>query len=210
MNMANRAETWLPSPVGRLLILAGLPLVDGYFLFYLRSEPFRGMLGAIIFGLTAFSGAGCLAAAISLGGSGRGRLRQISKLYLVIALGAFTIFSQQGLVSSILSRANGTWRVASGIFLVGLGFETTEMPPLQAIARWMDFDRIPKHLLLIILVSAVFLSPIPSDHGTDPSTQAAADLSEILLALLVGFVMTLLGALIGMRVRLDFHALNVG
>src|SRR5947208_1307333 len=72
-----------------LLALAGLPLLDGFFMVSAGSQFWLDPFYALSFGFTALSGAGCVSAAMVLKQSLRVKIVQVLVIYACILLGCF-------------------------------------------------------------------------------------------------------------------------
>ncbi len=71
-----RIEKWYVT----LLIAAGLPLLDGFFLSFLATGLWEQTAQSVAFGLNAFSGAACVVTAMKLSGSLHRRLSTVAFL----------------------------------------------------------------------------------------------------------------------------------
>jgi hypothetical protein len=78
----------LPRLYRDLLFLAGLPLVDGVFIGGLTTGAVSTIGGALAFGTSIFSGAGCIATAAALEGGAAQRLATVTRVYALVMCGA--------------------------------------------------------------------------------------------------------------------------
>lgn len=101
----------------RLLLMAGLPLLDGVFASGVMSGAISTPLPALSFGVFVFSGPGCWFAASQLQGSVSCRLRTVCRLYLVVALGAVLSIPFAAVIHGL---ALPDFRFFSGLVLLGV------------------------------------------------------------------------------------------
>ena len=72
--------------VRRLLVMASLPVLDGFFISFLATGLWQDPGQALAFGLTAFSGGACVVAAMRLEGSLRERFVKALAVYGLLAV----------------------------------------------------------------------------------------------------------------------------
>jgi len=184
----------------RLLLMAGLPLLDGVFAGALAGGTLTGPLAALNFGALVFSGAGCFVAAFNLEGGLLQKLISVLRVYCGIILpGALlTAFLLPVVHSLVLPQFN----LFSALVLWGLALQLLGVPlvpqgpaPADQKSRWLWAVRhvgMPEMVLAVgigvSLVSAVGSRPVLAQAV---SLQAA---SFGVLAVGAGLTATLLAA----------------
>lgn len=174
----------------RLLTMAVLPVVDGFFIAFLQTGMWRDMGQAAVFGMTAFSGGACVIAAMELKGRWFARLAQVAVVYAVLAVSALTIASLQPVFTQALPD---NLYLFTGVFLLGLGLHATGAPLLQRIAMWTGFEAVVKVMLTASLLSALMRKGIDWRPALNPEL-----LPFLGGALLAGFGLSVTGALMGL------------
>lgn len=167
-----------------LLTLAGLPLIDGFFLAFLGTGLWRNLGQAVAFGLTAFSGAGCVVAAMQLRGSLAQRLRQALAIYALVGAGAMTVAALQPVFQSLLPA---NLALFTGIFLIGLGLWISDLRIARRIASWIGFQAAVKVVLAASLIHGL-------SAGIDWRVSLTPELlAPVAVALVSGLALTLGG-----------------
>ncbi len=147
-----------------LLLMAGLPLVDGVFIgaFADRGSAISSLAAAVGFGLLVFGGAGCIAAAASLDGSMPARLWAVTRVYLLVALGALVAMLILPLVRAVVLP---DFVLFSTLVLVGVSLQMLGLravpdgaPPSSVWGTWVWCLRLaamPQAVLAIALCVSV-------------------------------------------------------
>jgi len=192
-----------PIEARRLLTLAGLPLIDGFFLSFLLTGLWQEPGQALALGLVAFSGAGCFIAAMQLPGSFRQRLGWVTGVYVLIGLGALAISTAQPFFASILPE---NLHLFTGVFLLGLGLWLSGVGGLRKIASGIGFDAAVKVMIAASLVNGVIRGPVWR-LSWDPAL-----LGPVALAVAAGYSLTTVGTLLGLALSraADQRPLNWG
>lgn len=193
----------LSPEAGTLLTLAGLPLIDGFFLAFLGTGLWHDLGQAAAFGLTAFSGAGCVVAAAQLRGSLGRRLGQVLLVYALVGAGAFSVAALQPIFQSLLPA---NLALFTGVFLIGLGLWISGLSRARRIAAWLGFQAAVKVMLAASLLHGLL-------GGIDWRLSLSPDvLAPLAVALGTGLALTLGGIGLGwLRDRLaDPRPLNWG
>lgn len=189
-----------------ILLMAGLPLVDGVFASALVGGIIPGPMAAIIFGLNVFSGSGCLAAAFSMEGTVVHRIISILRIYILFIFpGAVITLTFSPLLQA---AAMPGFAFFSGLILLGIAIELwgfklvpSKPPPMSTAARWLWAIRLlamPQVILAAVMAASILRSfnmgipVLPSNPWKD---------SYVLLAVLAGLGMTLSGGLMAARLR---------
>lgn len=182
----------LTADVAKLATLAGLPLIDGYYLGFLASDAWQDYVKAATFGLTAFSGAGCLIVATQLQGSPLKRVTKLVLVYLLIGLAAFGISLARSLFTSLIPQMLLT--PFTSIFLIGLGFSLSGIPMLRRIAEGFGFQSTMRLMLLWpLFADRLAGSAVSYTLDVDPTLVPA-----LLIALAAGFALSLSGVYLGL------------
>lgn len=190
--MSESSYRWLSPATRNLLILAGLPLIDGFFLAFLATGLWRDPWRATAFGLTAFSGAGCVIAAMRLEGSPVKRFVRVLGVYAVITVGASTISLAQPLFQSLLPP---NLHLFTSIFLIGLGLSISGVPCLRRVAFWLGFEAAVKAMIVASLLHGL-IAGVTWQFSLD-----LALLPSLAIAIGAGFSLTTLGMLLGLWLR---------
>jgi|GEM_PF-2372318 len=171
-----------------LLMLAGLPLIDGFYLAFLATDLWQDPWRALTFGLTAFSGAGCVSTSVQLPGSFWARIAQVVEVYIVVGVGALVVGAARPFFADLLPI---NLYLFTGVFLVGLGFWITEVPILRRVALWMGFEAAVKAMIAASVVHGM-INGVTWRFSLDPKL-----LPALAWALGAGFALTTGGAAIG-------------
>jgi hypothetical protein len=182
----------LPEDARPLLTLAGLPLIDGFFLAFLGAGLWRDLGHAAAFGLTAFSGAGCVVAASQLRGSLGQRIGQVLAVYALVGAGAVIVTALQPIFQSLLPA---NLALFTGVFLIGLGLWISGLRRARQVASWIGFQAAVKVMLVASLIHGL-LGGIDWRVSLSPEV-----LAPLALALGAGLTLTLGG--IGLSVLRD-------
>lgn len=193
----------IPAEARRLLTMAGLPLVDGFFLAFLLTGLWQEPGQALAFGLTAFSGAACFVAAMQLPGTWRQRLGWVIGVYALIGLAALLIAAAQPFFASILPE---NLHLFTGLFLIGLGLWISEVPSLRRVAGWLGFEAAVKVMVAASLIHGALRGPV-WQLSLNPAV-----LGPLALAVAAGFALSALGMLLGLALSraTDQRPLNWG
>lgn len=193
----------IPIEARRLLTMAGLPLIDGFFLAFLLTGLWQKPGQALAFGLTAFSGAACFVAAMQLPGSFRQRLGWVTGVYALIGLGALAVSTAQPFFASILPE---NLQLFTGLFLLGLGLWISGVGGLRRVASWMGFEAAVKVMIAASLINGVLQGPVWR-LSLDPAL-----MGPLALAVAAGFALTAVGMLLGLALSraADQRPLNWG
>lgn len=101
-----------------LVQMAGLPLVDGYYLVALATGLLADPVEAVIFGITAFSGGGCIGAVVCSNASNTTKVKGILALYAGIGIVALGFALMHGFWASIMIPG---FSILTALFLLSLG-----------------------------------------------------------------------------------------
>jgi hypothetical protein len=195
----------------QLLLLAGLPLIDGVFLSAVASGLLSDPSAAVAIGVNLFSGAGCLAIALSLTGPLRQRVGLVLRVY------GFGIFP----VAAALAASSSTLRglmlphfdVFSALVLIGLALEIAGLrvapgtaQPATIAAGWSWAARLTgtPQVVLAVAVAASMLYAVKT-RPPIAFTVSVNDAGMAALAVLAGMALTLVGVVFGgaLRRRVD-------
>lgn len=193
----------LSDELKKLLIMAGLPLLDGFFLSFLATDMWRDAWRSAAFGLTAFSGAGCVIAAMRLKGGIMLRAIQVLLVYSIVGIGAFLISLARPFFINLLPA---NLYLFTGIFLIGLGLWMTDMKFLRKVAVWMGFEAAVKVMIISSLIHGFI-------NGTKFAVAPDSNLwAPILIAVGVGLGLSMGGMLFGLVLNkiADQKPMNLG
>jgi len=173
-----------------LLVVAGLPLIDGYYLGFLL----RGVdpAAAVSFAFTGFSGPACIAAVTKWTGSWRKRFVQFLAVYAVVWSGAILLWQFKPFLDTL--KHDVAWSPFTGVFLLALGLEFTGVSILRQAAAVTGYRAIPRVLLLALAIQAILWGFTESIR----SGERLNSLHYVLLALSLGSTLTFLGAVLGL------------
>lgn len=177
----------------RLLVMAMLPVIDGYFISFLSTGLWRDMGQALAFGMTAFSGGACVAAAMLLPGSLRARLLQVLGIYAGLAVLILVATAFQPVLAQIIPA---NLSLFTSVFLIGLGLYTTGVPLLKRVGAWTGFEAAVKVILVATLIRAVTSPGMSWQPALDSSR-----LGALAVAWAGGLGLTLSGVLLGYLVK---------
>jgi hypothetical protein len=192
---------------GQLLLLAGLPLADGVFVGGLTSGAVDSTAGAVAFGTSVFSGAGCLAVAMALEGGVASRLAAVARVYVaVLAAAAASALLLPWLAPLLLPN----FHLVSALVLLGVAHQLwpSARGPLSAppgsgvVAPWTWAARaalLPQVPLVVgVALSALSLASAAAT-GEPPAARQVPPvlLTSVLLAVGAATAETALGALAG-------------
>ncbi len=172
-----------------LLGMAGLCVVDGYLLSMLLSGSIEEPFAALIFGMTAFSGVGCITiAATCLRGGMKERMLSVTKVYAVVAVGALPVSVFYSLMSAFIIPEMKFVTVA----VVGLiGMIVSGVERLRSFAMAVN----PKRVFAAGFSLSVFASLL---DGIDPVFALDIEAAGwVLLAVTVGYLATLAASAAG-------------
>jgi len=182
------------SEVWNLLCLSGLPLLDGFFLAFLKIGLWRQTSSAVAFGVTAFSGAGAVIAAMRLPGTLAQRAVKVLAVYAVVAAGALGISLVRPLFQSLLPD---NLQLFTAVFLIGLGLLISGVPSCRRLAQWFGCENVVKAMILASLLNGAI-------HGVRWQTSfEPAALRGVGIALIAGLTLSLFGAALGSLLRDD-------
>lgn len=171
-----------------LLIAAGLPLVDGFYLTFLATGLWRQPAQAAAFGLSAFSGAACVVTAMQLTGSLRQRLAGVVAIYGLLAVGATVILAGRPLFESLLPP---NLNLFTAVFLIGLALTVSGEVVLRRYAGYTGWMSAIKVMVLGSILNGFI-------HGINwRFVPDVTPLPAVLLAVGAGFGLTLVGVLLG-------------
>jgi hypothetical protein len=194
-------------PETHLLLLAGLPLLDGVFFGGLQSGALATPTAAAGFGLSVFSGAGCLAAASALEGSPLRRASSVIRIYGLVLAGALSGLLVLPLLAPLLLPS---FHLVAVLILFGVAREIWPMhraplhcEPVEGIrARWkwgLQAALLPQ----VALAGGLLLSILSTVNGVltgtlnwDASRCADGSLAGTAFAVLVAAAATLVGTLL--------------
>ncbi len=180
------------SPEARLLMtLSALPIVDGVFIVFLATGLWQDLWSAAAFGATAFSGAGCIVAAIRLTGTWRDRLRQVVQVYILVTLGATIVTFARPLFVGLLPTELGLY---SGVFLLWLGARISGIPLLQGIAGRLPCEGLVIGMMIAAVVRGITVGIV---WGVETNPRLVLPLT---IAISTGFGLSLAGAILGLLV----------
>lgn len=187
----------------RLLTLAALPLIDGFFLVFLTTGLWEEPWQAVVFGLTAFSGAGCFAAATQLTGTLKYRVKQVVMVYSLVVIGALFVSLTQPIFESLLPS---NVHLFTAVFLIGLGLYLSGVRVMRKVAKFLGFEAAVKVMIAASLIQGLF-------HGVD--LRLSLDITRlpaISITVFAGFLLTLAGMVFGLVTRhtSDQRPLNLG
>lgn len=171
-----------------LLVVAGLPLLDGYFLAFLAGNMWSDFWKVVGFGLTAFSGAACILTAMKMRGNLPHRLVQVSLVYLVVAFAAIFIASASNILSKIVPE---NISVFTALFLLGLAFTFTGNKFLAKVADFIGARSVVGAILLILAFNAM-KDGISGGLYLDPHI-----VIPVSFAIGLGYMLTVLGTILG-------------
>lgn len=172
----------------RLLTLAALPLIDGFFLVFLSTDMWQEPWQAIAFGFTALSGAGCFATATRLSGSWVRRLTKVVIVYILVATGAICISLAQPIFESLLPA---NIHLFTAVFLIGLGLDMSGVGALARIAKVLGY----RGIVMAVITASILQGAI---NGVD--LQISPDITAlptICLMVLSGFILSFSGMVLG-------------
>ncbi len=184
-----------------LLALAGLPLLDGFFIVSAGSQLWLDPFFAVSFGVTALSGAGCVGAAMALKQSLRAKVAQVLLVYALVLLGCVL----EVLTLPILCSAIPDYLFfLTALFLFGLGMCYSGFTFLQKCNGWFGFTFACKFMLVLSAFNGL-------THLKGIEWALSLDLKAefmVLLAVGAGLVLTLgIGVLLGSLVELKYRSL---
>ncbi len=185
---------FLSEDAKRLLIVAGLPLLDGYFLTFLVGSMWTDFWRCIAFGVTAFSGAASFLTAMNLKGSLLRRIFEVCFVYTVIGLSALAITT---LHNTIIKLLPANISVFTALFLLGLGLEITGNRFLGKVAYSIGSRSVVGAILALIIYNGI-TQAMAKELYVDPSLDPAR-MWPVAYAVLSGFAFTLLGLLLGYK-----------
>ena len=190
----------------QLLLLAGLPLVDGVFAGAVASGRLSDPLVAAAFGVNVFSGAGCLACALALEGGVRARLSVVARVYALVLVGAWLVAAAAPLLRAVLLPS---FEAFAALVVLGVAFELAGVsaaplgpPPAPVAARWWWALRVagqPQVVVVLALLASLLDAAVRRPQLTGLASPSAVGLAAI--AVLSGVGLTLLGALFGAAAR---------
>jgi hypothetical protein len=179
-----RIENWYVT----LLIAAGLPLLDGFFLSFLATGLWEQVAQSVAFGLNAFSGAACVVTAMKLSGSLHRRLSTVAFIYLLLGIAAVLIAVARPFFESLLPP---NLNLFTAIFLIGLALQVSGEARLQRYAGYLGWMAAVK----VMIVASVLQGMI---YGFNWSfVPDLLPLPSVVLSVLAGFGLTTVGVLLG-------------
>ncbi len=116
----------------KLLSMAGLPLLDGFFMASATSQLWHDLWFAVSFGLTGLSGAGCVTIAMRLKGCRSAKACQILVIYLLVLMGSMVEVLVLPVLQSMISPVH---YYLTALFLFGMALTFTGIPLLQNICK---------------------------------------------------------------------------
>jgi hypothetical protein len=212
-----------------LTFLAGLPLIDGVYAGALSGGVFRSLLGALAFGCTCFSGAGCFAVAALLEDGRPARLRAVLRVYAFIAVGAVVGALILPSLAPLLFPGFDT--MVAPLVLIGVATALWPRKPPSAdqastesgresvigVSWRAAFSRTlcPQGVLAVALICSAIYDLEAVRAGTldlKVDTPSTAELFGVVLAVAAAALETLVGALLGSVAgsRLPAATLRVG
>ena len=182
-----------------LLLMAGLPLLDGVFLAAVTSGRLDTAAAAASVGFSVFSGAGCLAAVANMDGNLGSRVRSVTCTYAAILAGAEATVALAGWLRSIFIPE---FSAASAWILFSLacnlvGFDKVTGFLRSRIPRFAEALAAAGRPTTIVLVMAIVSLLWAAGHGVAFHPEPAGGSFLAGVAVATGFVESLLGATLG-------------
>lgn len=165
-----------------LLEMSGLCVIDGYLLSMLLSGEIEEFYTAAIFGLSAFSGVGCISIVPYLEGSMRQRIASVTKIYSLVGIGALVLSVIYPFISNFVFLE---FKYITAVIVVLIGMIVSGIERLRNFAILIN----PKRVFLTGMILSVVVSVF-----TGVSISFAlqfASIQWVLFALIVGFCETI-------------------
>jgi hypothetical protein len=191
----------LSSAQSDMLVMAGLPLIDGVFVSAAASGVLADPVAALSLGLVLFSGPGTIAASFALAGSTRDRVLAVLPVYALLApavlLTLLSLAGFQALVLPHFEYVSAAVLLGLAAKLLGLGVPASwpARGPLGWAAGLGRLALDPR----AVLGAAVAASAARAAFVRAPLTTelpAGAELTGALVALAAGLLLTLGGVLL--------------
>jgi hypothetical protein len=173
-----------------LCMLSALPLLDGYFLAFLTSDLWKDWRNALAFGLTAFSGGGCVYVAMNLRGTVKQRIAQVVSVYIGLALGALMVSLARPFFESFLPD---NVHLFTAMLLLGLGLCISGVPWLRRIAQWAGLQYAFRLIIFASLCQGLFIKGIKVELSLDWTL-----LPALAVSVSAGLGLTVVGVVLGL------------
>lgn len=178
-----------------LCMLSALPLLDGYFLAFLTSDSWKDWGQALTFGLTAFSGGGCVYAASQLRGTFSQRIGQVVGVYVGLAALALTVSFARPLFIKLLPA---NLHLFTAMFILGLGLSHSGVPWLRRIAERFGLRHAFTLMAIASLLQGLFNKDLTLQSLSAELSLDLAPLPALALSLSSGLGLTAVGVVLRM------------
>jgi hypothetical protein len=187
--------------IKNLVSLAGLPLLDGFFIVSAGSKLWLDPFYVVSFGFTALSGAGCIGTVMALKQSLKSKILLVLLLYGFILFGCFLEILTLPILRSVIPSY---LFYLTAVFLFGLSMVYSGITFLQKCNGLFGFTFACKFMLIFSTFNALF-------HFNEIEWGLSLDFQAelmVLLAVGAGLCLTLgVGVLLGSLVELKYRSL---
>ena len=190
-----------------LLQMSALPIIDGFYVVCLGSGIFADTCQSVLFGCCAFSGAGCVVAALHLEGGLFERLLDVLRVYLVVAVAAIGVAMAEPMIRVMVP---GQLHLLTAVFLIALGMFLSGITILVRVAKFMGVSVLVRCMLLLIAANSLATS---CDLIFKVSFEPAL-LRNVGIAVVCGWLLSSIGAFVGILIasldNFDRRPLDIG
>lgn len=189
-------KNFLSEESRHLLKVAGLPLLDGYFLAFLVGSMWIDLWHCVVFGLTAFSGAASILTAMKMNGKISRRILEVCWVYIIICASALAITAFR---ETMISLTPENIKVFTALFLFGLGLQITGNGLLGKVAYEIGSRSVVGAIFAFMIYNGV-TQAANNELYLVPSFNLDYTL-PVLIAVISGFTLTLIGVFIGYKFK---------
>lgn len=190
-----------------LLQMSGLPIIDGFYVACIGSGLFADTGQSVLFGCCAFSGAGCVVAALHLEGGLFERLVDLLFVYLIVGGAAIGVAMAEPLIAAMVP---GQLHLLTAVFLIALGMYLSGIKILVRAAKFMGVSVLVRCMLVLIAANSLTTS---CDLIFKVSFEPVL-LRNVGIAVLSGCLLTSIGAVAGILIasldNFDRRPLDIG
>ena len=190
-----------------LLHMSGLPIIDGFYVACIGSGLFADTGQSVLFGCCAFSGAGCVVAALHLKGGLFERLLDVLRVYLVIAVAAIGVATAEPMIRVMVPDQ---LYLLTAMFLIALGMFSSGIKILVRVGKFIGVSVLVRCMLVLIAANSLATS---CDLIFKVSFEPAL-LRNVGIAVVCGWLLSSIGAFVGILIEsldnFDRRPLDIG